>query len=199
MVWQWGCDTFTVTENIISLHTVHVHVGNLTYLDWRRNPLCPVSQIPIQEQTLHWTSLDDESPLMPTHTRTTKYHKARISTQLHVWETHHIHVLIQFVHVQSWDFSKSKVSIKKHVEDICLPTIAINSLSNIFRSRQKPSFRVDGGHYRTIHQKQNTNNYMYHNKDSLGPLATATSIQKVPESRRSRLPQFLHVHLGFLS
>ena len=43
-----------------------VHVGNLTYLDWRRTLPCPVSQTPTQEQTLHWTDLDDESPPMPT-------------------------------------------------------------------------------------------------------------------------------------
>ena len=33
----------------------------------------------------------------------------------------------------------------------------------------------------------------------LGPLATTASLQQVPEPRRSRLPQLLHEHLGFVS
>ena len=45
-------------------------------------------------------------------------------------------------------------------------------------------------------------NTSYHsNLDSihiLGPLATTASLQ-VPEPRRSRLPQLLHEHLGFMS
>ena len=43
----------------------------------------------------------------------------------------------------------------------------------------------------------------YHsNLDSihiLGPLATTASLQQVPEPRKSRLPQLLHEHLGFVS
>ena len=43
----------------------------------------------------------------------------------------------------------------------------------------------------------------YHsNLDSihiLEPLATTASLQQVPEPRRSRLPQLLHEHLGFVS
>ena len=43
----------------------------------------------------------------------------------------------------------------------------------------------------------------YHsNLDSihiLGTLATIASLQEVPEPRRSRLPQLLHEHLGYMS
>ena len=51
-------------------------------------------------------------------------------------------------------------------------------------------------HHNTDYHSNPARLYTY---TALGPLATTASLQQVPEPRRSRLPQLLHEHLGFVS